>query len=148
MEYVHGKDVPAGSCTTIRWGYPRSRKRCTSRSASVRACTSRSEARDASGKPLHLVHRGRQPAERARVLATAPVKLVDFGIAKAASASSETEEGTVKGKYGYMSPEQCLGGPARPPSDIFTLGILLWEMTVGRRLYKINGELVTLQRIV
>jgi hypothetical protein len=76
------------------------------------------------------------------------VKLVDFGVAKASTVMSETREGTVKGKYGYMSPEQCLGAPLDRRSDLFAVGILLWEMTVGRRLYKIQGELATLQRVV
>jgi len=53
---------------------------------------------------------------------------------------SETREGVIKGKHGYMSPEQCLGDKLDRRSDLFAVGILLWEMTVGRRLYKVNGS--------
>ena len=146
MEYVHGKDV-RGIMHHHPVGLP---SLAQALHIAIGVCAGlhfAHEARDASGKPLHLVHRDVNP-QNVLVSYDGAVKLVDFGIAKAASAISETEEGTVKGKYGYMSPEQCLGAQLDRRSDIFTLGIMLWEMTVGRRLYKINGELVTLQRIV
>ena len=105
------------------------------------------EARDESGRSLEIVHRDVSPSN-VLVSYQGSVKLVDFGVAKAASIVSETREGVIKGKYGYMSPEQCLGEPLTRQSDVFNVGILLWEMMVGRRLYKVNGDLVTLQRIV
>jgi TonB family protein len=105
------------------------------------------EARDEAGRSLDIVHRDVSPSN-VLVSYQGAVKLVDFGVAKAATIVSETHDGIIKGKYGYMSPEQCLGDPLTRQSDVFNVGILLWEMTVGRRLYKINGDLVTLQRIV
>ena len=90
-------------------------------------------ARDPSGQPLDIVHRDVSPSN-VLVSYQGAVKLVDFGVAKAATLVSETREGVIKGKYGYMSPEQCLGDPLDRRSDVFAVGILLWEMTVGRRL--------------
>ncbi|HEX7840831.1 MAG TPA: serine/threonine-protein kinase [Kofleriaceae bacterium] len=104
-------------------------------------------ARDATGRPLDIVHRDVSPSN-VLVSYQGTVKLVDFGVAKAATLVSETREGVIKGKYGYMSPEQCLGDPLDRKSDVFAVGILLWEMTVGRRLYAFKGELASLQRIV
>jgi hypothetical protein len=104
-------------------------------------------ARDSTGRPLDIVHRDVSPSN-VLVSYQGAVKLVDFGVAKAATLVSETREGVIKGKYGYMSPEQCLGDPLDRRSDVFAVGILLWEMTVGRRLYAFKGELASLQRIV
>jgi eukaryotic-like serine/threonine-protein kinase len=104
-------------------------------------------ARDNTGRPLDIVHRDVSPSN-VLISYQGAVKLVDFGVAKAATAVSETREGVIKGKYGYMSPEQCLGEPLDRRSDVFAVGILLWEMTVGRRLYMFKGELASLQRIV
>jgi eukaryotic-like serine/threonine-protein kinase len=104
-------------------------------------------ARDATGRPLDIVHRDVSPSN-VLVSYQGAVKLVDFGVAKAATLVSETREGVIKGKHGYMSPEQCLGDPLDRRSDVFAVGILLWEMTVGRRLYMFKGELASLQRIV
>jgi serine/threonine protein kinase len=104
-------------------------------------------ARDATGRALDIVHRDVNPSN-VLVSYQGTVKLVDFGVAKAATLVSETREGVIKGKYGYMSPEQCLGDPLDRRSDVFAVGILLWEMTVGRRLYMFKGELASLQRIV
>jgi len=105
------------------------------------------EARDPSGRSVEIVHRDVSPSN-VLVSYQGAVKLVDFGVAKAATVISETREGIIKGKYGYMSPEQCLGSPLDRRSDVFAIGILLWEMTVGRRLYKVTGDLATLQRVV
>src|SRR5499427_3644083 len=104
-------------------------------------------ARDATGRALDIVHRDVSPSN-VLVSYRGAVKLVDFGVAKAATLVSETREGVIKGKYGYMSPEQCLGDALDRRSDVFAVGILLWEMTVGRRLYMFKGELASLQRIV
>ncbi len=104
-------------------------------------------ARDGTGRPLDIVHRDISPSN-VLVSYQGAVKLVDFGVAKAATLVSETREGVIKGKYGYMSPEQCLGDPLDRRSDVFAVGILLWELTVGRRLYMFKGELASLQRIV
>jgi len=146
MEYVHGQDL-----TRILHTAPHRVIRLENAlHIAIGVCAGlhhAHEARDESGKVLDIVHRDVSPSN-VLVSYQGSVKLVDFGVAKAASVISETREGVVKGKYGYMSPEQCLGEALDRRSDVFSVGILLWEMTVGRRLYKSNGDLATLQRVV
>src|SRR5438552_1876049 len=77
--------------------------------------------RDVSPQNLFLTYDGR-------------VKLVDFGIAKAALNSSQTETGVLKGKIAYMAPEQAMGHTIDRRADIFPMGIVLWELLAGRRL--------------
>jgi serine/threonine protein kinase len=76
------------------------------------------------------------------------VKVLDFGIAKAEERATKTVGGTIKGKYGYMSPEQCKGKPIDRRSDIFALGIVLYELTTLRRAFKGNDDFETMKRIV
>ncbi|MBL8915088.1 MAG: serine/threonine protein kinase [Archangium sp.] len=76
------------------------------------------------------------------------VKLLDFGIAKAKGALARTRAGTVKGTAGYMSPEQVRGEQIDPRSDVFGLGVVLWEMVTGRRLFSAETELLELKMIL
>src|SRR6266567_453083 len=76
------------------------------------------------------------------------VKLLDFGIAKASNRFGETRFGTLKGKVPYMSPEQCRGEPLDRRSDIFSLGIMLYELTLGKRLYQGKSDFEVLKQIV
>lgn len=98
------------------------------------------------GRPLGIVHRDVSPSN---VLVTyaGDVKIVDFGIAKAASAQVATIAGTLKGKIPYMSPEQCRGEPVDRRSDIFSIGTLLWELTTGRRLFAGDNEFAVLNQV-
>lgn len=98
------------------------------------------------GKPLGIVHRDVSPSN---VLVTydGGVKIVDFGIAKAATAQVNTIAGTLKGKIPYMSPEQCRGEAVDRRSDIFSIGTLLWEMTTGSRLFAGDNEFAILNRV-
>ena len=75
------------------------------------------------------------------------MKVVDFGIAKASTKTEQTKTGMLKGKFSYMSPEQCLGAEVDHRSDIFALGILLYELCTGKRLYKHESELMILDMI-
>lgn len=104
------------------------------------------ELTDAAGRPLELVHRDVTP-QNVFVTYGGEIKLLDFGIAKAADRSTRTETGMVKGKFAYMSPEQCLGKPLDRRSDLFSLAILLYELTTGRRLFKCASELLTFRAI-
>ncbi|MBT8493912.1 MAG: serine/threonine protein kinase [Deltaproteobacteria bacterium] len=88
------------------------------------------EARDANGDRLNLVHRDVSPPN-VLVRTDGVVKLVDFGIAKRAT-TAETHPGLVKGKYAYMSPEQTTGVELDGRSDVFSLGIVMWELAAGR----------------
>ena len=77
------------------------------------------------------------------------VKIVDFGVAKAAGRSSgQTTAGQVKGKPPYMSPEQALGEPVDRRTDVFALGIILYQLTTGKHPFRGESDLVTLQNIV
>ena len=76
------------------------------------------------------------------------VKLMDFGIAKAASRATKTRVGTVKGKSSYMSPEQARGKQLDGRSDMFTLGTVVWELLTGQRLFKAGSDFETLTKIL
>jgi hypothetical protein len=76
------------------------------------------------------------------------VKVVDFGVAKAAHREIETRSGTVKGKITYMSPEQCRGAEIDRRSDLFSLGIVMWEMLTTDRLFRRNSDFENMQAIV
>ena len=90
--------------------------------------------RDHAGKSLGIVHRDVSP-QNVLVSYSGEVKLVDFGIAKAAMKARQTAAGVIKGKYYYMSPEQAWGDPIDHRSDIFSAGIVLYEMITGQMLY-------------
>jgi serine/threonine-protein kinase len=85
-------------------------------------------------EPLHIVHRDVSP-QNVFVLYTGQAKLVDFGIAKAASTMSETRTGVLKGKLAYMPPEQARSEDLDARADLFSAGVILWEALVGRRLW-------------
>jgi serine/threonine protein kinase len=90
--------------------------------------------RDHTGKSLGIVHRDVSP-QNVLVSYAGEVKLVDFGIAKATMKARQTAVGVIKGKYYYMSPEQAWGDPIDYRSDIFSAGIVLYEMITGQMLY-------------
>ena len=104
------------------------------------------DRRDLDGEPLEIVHRDISP-QNVLCTFTGDVKVVDFGIAKARTANDE-EDGQLKGKVPYMSPEQAQGMPLDSRSDIFSLGVMLFELCTGKRLFKGSDERETLQRIV
>ncbi len=105
------------------------------------------EKRDLNGNPLHIVHRDISP-QNVVVTFSGDVKIVDFGIAKSDSKMViETQSGKLKGKVPYMSPEQARGEPLDARSDIFAVGVILFELTTGRRLFKGQSEFETLKLI-
>lgn len=99
------------------------------------------------GRSSGLVHRDISP-QNVFIGYDGSVKILDFGIAKAADRITHTEAGTLKGKFSYMSPEQCLGEPLDRRSDLFSLGIVLYEALTGRRLFHRRAQLQTLNAVV
>jgi serine/threonine protein kinase len=148
MEYIEGKDVrhirkelhrrhqdmPAEHAVSILLGV----------AAGLHAAHDR---RGHNGEPLGLVHRDVSPSN---VIVTfdGGVKLIDFGIAKAAQRQAHTRTGVMKGKSAYMSPEQWLGERIDRRSDVFSLGVLLFELTLGERLFKKGAEYETMRALV
>ena len=98
------------------------------------------------GEPLGIVHRDMSPSN-ILLSYTGEVKIADFGIAKAEISVYNTKDGVLKGKFEYMSPEQASGVSIDNRSDIFSVGIMLHEMLTGRRLFKTDSEIKTLERI-
>ena len=98
------------------------------------------------GVPLRVVHRDVSP-QNIFVTYAGVSKVIDFGVARAVERISRTQVGLVKGKAAYMSPEQAEGRTVDARSDVFSLGICLWEMTAGRRLFKRDLEYDTLMAV-
>jgi serine/threonine protein kinase len=90
-------------------------------------------------EPLHLIHRDVSP-DNILVSRSGAVKLVDFGIAKARGQSHHTQAGTVKGKVAYMAPEQLRGEPLDRRVDLYSLGVVLYELCTGRMPFEANSD--------
>jgi len=103
-------------------------------------------ARDETGVPLEIVHRDISP-QNVILSYSGNVKIVDFGVAKAAFKLSEMERGVLKGKFAYMSPEQTEGDHVDARSDIFATGTVLWELLTSRRLFKKKTNAETLDAV-
>ncbi|MFT3695441.1 MAG: protein kinase [Kofleriaceae bacterium] len=102
-------------------------------------------SRGPDGKPMGLVHRDVSPSN-VLVSRAGEVKLTDFGIAKRAE-SDATRGGAVRGKFAYISPEQARNEQLDPRSDVFSVGILMWELICGRRLFSNLGDLEALRAV-
>ncbi len=107
-------------------------------------------ARDHYGRPLHIIHRDVSPSN-VIVSEAGEVKVMDFGVARATPGGQQndqnTRSGVLKGKLGYMSPEQVTGQPFDHRSDIFSLGIILYESLTLKRLFLAKTDLETLVNI-
>jgi serine/threonine-protein kinase len=141
MQYVDGLDVLAllRECARAQIRLPPDLAALIARDV-LDALDYAHNAIDVQGRPLRIVHRDISPGN---VLLSwrGDVKLTDFGIARAAERRHKTEAGTLKGKYGYMSPEQVSGGDVDARSDLFSVGILLAEMVMARRLFTSTNDL-------
>ena len=148
MEYVHGENARAILETTLRRGWTIPLELAVMIVSGAAAGLHHAhERKGKQGQPLNIVHRDVSPAN-IMVGYDGSVKVLDFGIAKAEERATKTVGGTIKGKYGYMSPEQCKGKPIDRRSDIFALGICLYELTTLRRAFKGNDDFETMKRIV
>ena len=99
-----------------------------------------------NGESRRIVHRDISPSNLI-ITYQGTVKILDFGIAKAEGKLVETQQGTLKGKYAYMSPEQALSEPLDGRSDLFSLGAVLYEMLTGARLFQREGHLALLKAV-
>ena len=104
------------------------------------------EATTPMGDPLHIVHRDVSP-QNILVDRAGRTRILDFGVARAMQRSSHTQTGEVKGKMAYFAPEQATGAPLDRRVDIWALGVVAWECLSGRRLFKTENPLHTLQKI-
>jgi serine/threonine-protein kinase len=147
MEYVDGADLRAvldhlagqGKALSVELSCLIAMQICEGLAYAHGAC-------DHQGNPLQIVHRDISPHN---VLMTrhGEVKLVDFGLAKASSHLSDEDEDIVKGKFGYLAPEVTLRMGADHRADIFAVGILLFEMLAGRRLFLGKTDLETFKQV-
>ncbi len=104
------------------------------------------ELTDPNGVPLHIVHRDMSPPN---VLITkhGEVKIVDFGLAKANSQLERSEPGIIKGKFSYLSPEAAMAQEVDARTDVFAVGIILWEILAGQRLFLGDTDFQTVKRV-
>jgi eukaryotic-like serine/threonine-protein kinase len=105
------------------------------------------EARDMRGQPMEVVHRDISP-QNILLGTDGASRIIDFGVAKARHRLTETKSGSLKGKYGYMSPEQARGQPVDRRTDLFAIGTVLHELLTGKRLFRGENELDTMRRIL
>ncbi|MDQ3339328.1 MAG: protein kinase [Myxococcota bacterium] len=105
------------------------------------------EARDADGRPLNVIHRDISP-HNIMVTFHGDVKLMDFGIARADNRMHRTDTGKIKGKISYMAPEQLRGEQLDRRADVFSIGVMLWELTLNRRLFGGGNEVETLTKAI
>ena len=147
MEYVHGKDLSRIYDRSVQ-----SKRNIPIPLAVLiasRICEGLDYAHrrtDSAGRNLQIIHRDVSPGN-VLVSYDGDVKLIDFGIAKATNRMGRTTAGTLKGKFGYMSPEQVRGLPLDHRSDVFTVGILLYEMLTGERLFGGESDFGTLEKV-
>lgn len=99
-----------------------------------------------SGRPLNITHRDMSP-QNVMISFDGEAKVIDFGIAKAESSEDATKAGTLKGKFSYMSPEQAEGFPIDPRTDVYALGIILWELLANDRLFTGSNEGAILRKV-
>jgi serine/threonine protein kinase len=147
MEYVSGKD--------LRAVFDRCRKRgepapipltCYAIAQCCEGLDYAHRAKDRQGRDMSIVHRDVSP-QNALVSYDGEVKVIDFGIAKAAGKATKTQAGILKGKFGYMSPEQIRGLPLDGRSDIFAIGVCLYELLTGERLFVGDSDFSVLEKV-
>jgi serine/threonine protein kinase len=148
MEYLHGHDLRHVLSEMARQHVPMRLANALAITRAVcRGLDYTHERTDSAGELLGIVHRDVSP-HNVLLTYSGRVKLVDFGIAKTSIQASRTRTGILKGKVAYMSPEQALGEALDRRSDVFCIGILLWEMTTGQWLYRRKSELESLKAVV
>ncbi|MEL6339680.1 MAG: serine/threonine-protein kinase [Myxococcota bacterium] len=148
MEYIAGKDLSSIIPRAKKLGIPFPIEYAVKIASHVCEALYWAHSKtDTRNNPLNIVHRDVSP-ENIRVAWTGTVKILDFGIAKAATQFHETKAGEIKGKVVYMSPEQVLGHDLDHRSDIFSLSVVLYECITGLKLFNGTNDLVVMNTIV
>ncbi|MCC6897521.1 MAG: serine/threonine protein kinase [Polyangiaceae bacterium] len=148
MEYVHGETL----ARLLRAAKKAGQRIPTDVGAAIVIDTLRGlhaahETRNAAGEPMGIVHRDVSP-QNIVVAADGSARLLDFGVAKAASRTQSTAEGQLKGKLGYFAPEQIAGGEVDRRVDIFAASIVAWECVTGRRLFSADDMIATIAQVM
>jgi tetratricopeptide (TPR) repeat protein len=147
MEFLFGKDLRAVNSKAKEKGTPVSLENALYLISKVCAGLDYAhKLKDFQGKSLNIIHRDISP-QNVFLTYEGDVKIVDFGIAKAASQSTITQMGMIKGKVAYMSPEQAAGKVIDHRSDIFATGILLYELLAGCRMFTGDDTLQILSKV-
>jgi eukaryotic-like serine/threonine-protein kinase len=147
LEHIHGRDLRA----IFERGRQRGEAMPVAQACFVamKMCEALDYAhnkRDQAGRDMSLVHRDVSP-QNVLISFEGEVKLIDFGIAKAAGKVGKTQAGILKGKFGYMSPEQVRGLSIDRRSDVFSCGIVLYEILTGERLFVGESDFSTLEKV-
>jgi serine/threonine-protein kinase len=116
-------------------------------SGALRGLHAAHEATGESGEPLNIVHRDVSP-QNILVGVDGTARVLDFGVAKALGRQQTTRDGAIKGKLGYMAPEQLSGRGVTRRTDVFAAGIVLWELLTGERLFARDDDAVTVTRVL
>jgi serine/threonine protein kinase len=148
MEYLRGETVGAMVLRVIGDGSRRMDPRiaCHVIMQAAEGLHYAHEVKDFDDEHLGLVHRDISP-QNLFVTYSGSVKLMDFGIARAKGLAHSTRPGSLKGKFSYMSPEQVRGKEIDRRSDVFSLGVVLWESLAGKRLFKGRNDLESLRLV-
>ena len=147
MEYLHGEPLREVMRRCEETGQPMPPEiACRVIADAAEGLHAAHELLGKNGEKLQLVHRDVTP-HNLFVTYDGCTKVVDFGIAKFSSRMSNTRAGTLKGKLAYMSPEQVHGEGIDRRTDVFALGVVLWELTTGQRLFRMESDLDTLAKV-
>jgi len=147
MEYIEGEDLSAVLKDGQSAHRPLSVAQCVWVTMELAKGLHYAHVKEHKGRPLNIIHRDISP-HNAMIAYNGEVKLMDFGIAKAAERSTKTQAGTVKGKVAYMSPEQARGKNLDGRSDLFALATVLWEMLTLKRLFLRESDFETLTAVL
>jgi tRNA A-37 threonylcarbamoyl transferase component Bud32 len=145
MEYIEGRNL-GQIMAYLKSGLPVEMTIFMGLNISLGLDYSHTRKDDDSGQPLGIVHRDISP-QNILISTQGEVKISDFGISKANTEPSLTQAGVIKGKLGYLSPEQAMGQPVDNQCDIYALGLVLYEILTASRVYQIDSEIEAVRTI-